>query len=467
MRLKRIICLTTLLCLLATAIPTVQASAKYYITVDITNQIVTVYKNGNTSESGIVRQMICSTGKSATPTPTGTYSLPSKRNSSERREWYYFPKYNCYAKWATRIVGGILFHSVLFSASKHGPTSSSVNALGGKASHGCVRLRVDDAKWVAQNCPAGTKCRVYKSGKTNSSLRKRLLKKSFSVGRETYAHFLGKSSDSDSTKISLSKGSNGAKVTQLQKRLNALGFLSGSADGKFGPETQTAVKRFQGAAGKSKTGKVNDSLWNAIFATDAPTGTYVTLSSGKSGPAVKALQQALADLKLYSGEANGSYNSDTVQAVKDFQDFFGYAVTGKANTTLQKDIFKQAADVKSRYGSGDYRLVKGDKTVSMAKLTKAAQMFAKAKTSAKKLVKLKAKTKVEVLSRTGSWSKVRYDHKTGYIQNKFLSFFQGTKTEASYEAVEATPTPTTPPTPEVFIPSPTAEVYIPTDDTQA
>ena len=192
---KRVLCLLTLICLAVTALPfmgTAALAAKYYITVDITNQIVTVYVNGNTSDSGIVRQMICSTGKSATPTPTGTFSLPNKTYNTERTEWYYFPEYNCYAKWATRIYKGILFHSVLYTAAKKGPTKSSTNALGSKASHGCVRLRVADAKWIAQNCPAGTKCKIYSSGKKNTALRKKLLKKSFSVSEQTYASFMGR-----------------------------------------------------------------------------------------------------------------------------------------------------------------------------------------------------------------------------------------------------------------------------------
>ena len=483
--LKRMICLVTLLCLLATVIPALEpeaeAAAKYYITVDITNQIVTVYKNGNISESGIVRQMICSTGKSGTPTPTGTYSLPSKKYSSERREWYYFSQYKCYAKWATRIVGGILFHSVLYTSSKAGPTRASVNALGSQASHGCVRLRVDDARWIAQNCPAGTRVRIYKSGKTNANLRKRLLSKSFSSSKETYAHFMGNGSDTAAEKLSLAKGSKGSKVTQLQKRLKELGFLSGSVDGIFGSVTQTAVKRFQSAAGKSKTGKVDDALWKSIFADDAPTGTYVTLAKGMSGPAVRTLQRALSDLKLYSGNVDGSFDDGTVQAVKDFQRYNGYSVTGKANQALQGDILKQAASVKSQYGDGEYRLVTGEKAIDQARLKSAAYLYAKAKTSAKKLVKLNKNTEVEVLSRTGSWSKVRYDRQTGYIQNKALIFFKGTKTEASYEKVEAaeetptptpeifipTPTPTPTPTPEVFIPTPTPEIFIPTPEPEA
>ena len=32
----------------------------------------------------------------------------------------------------------------------------SVSALGRKASHGCVRLRVEDAQWIYENCDDGT-----------------------------------------------------------------------------------------------------------------------------------------------------------------------------------------------------------------------------------------------------------------------------------------------------------------------
>ena len=86
-------------------------------------------------------------------TPSGTYQAGGRITLDE---WYYFKDYNCYAKYAYRIVGGILFHSVLYNANKQGPTNSSVRALGKKASHGCVRLAVDDAKWIYDNCPEGT-----------------------------------------------------------------------------------------------------------------------------------------------------------------------------------------------------------------------------------------------------------------------------------------------------------------------
>ena len=37
----------------------------------------------------------------------------------------------------------------------------SVWALGQKASHGCIRLRVEDAKWIYQNCESGTVVVIY------------------------------------------------------------------------------------------------------------------------------------------------------------------------------------------------------------------------------------------------------------------------------------------------------------------
>ena len=135
---RRLFAALLALSLLALCAPTsgALAGSKYEIWVDLTNQITTIYEAGKINDSGIVRQMICSSDKSATPTPTGTFYLPSRSRSDERSEWYYFPKYKCYAKWATRIRGGILFHSTLFSSAKRGPTSASTRALGSKASHG-------------------------------------------------------------------------------------------------------------------------------------------------------------------------------------------------------------------------------------------------------------------------------------------------------------------------------------------
>ena len=41
--------------------------------------------------------------------------------------------------------------------------SNYYNQLGSTASAGCVRLAVQDAKWIIENCPAGTPVEIYNS----------------------------------------------------------------------------------------------------------------------------------------------------------------------------------------------------------------------------------------------------------------------------------------------------------------
>lgn len=462
LRLKRWIGLAAALCLLATMLPggAALAAAKYYITVDITNQIVTVYDNGKTSDAGIACQFICSTGKSGTSTPTGTYTLPKKSYASERTEWYYFPKYKCYAKWATRIVRGILFHSVLYSGSKVGPTRASVAALGSRASHGCVRLRVNDARWIAQNCPAGTRCKIYYSGKTDGDLRKRLLDHSFYRSKESYDDFMGR--EETGFRI-LSRGMEGEKVRELQARLRALGFLNDVVDGKFGENTERAVKYFQKACDLKKTGKVNEALWNAMFAANAPTGTYVTLSEGESGPAVAVLQRGLSDLKLYDGAADGNFDADVASAVTDFQGYYGYDEDGKAEQALQQDVIARAKALKERFGDAEYRLVIVTRDTAMARATRSAKLMAEALTTAEVLAKLRKGAEVEVVAEGGRWTTVRYGDILGYVKTKVLDFFTKTQTTLTY-VLKDDPDPT--PTPEISLPtptpSPTPEISLPT-----
>lgn len=129
----------------------------YKIVVDISKQRVYVGKWTGAGYTKLVKKFKCSTGKDETPTPTGTYQALGRGSG----EWYYFKDYNCYAKWGYVIVGGILFHSVTYNSAKE-LNRSSVRNLGHKASHGCVRLSVKDAKWIYDNCPSGTTVVIQK-----------------------------------------------------------------------------------------------------------------------------------------------------------------------------------------------------------------------------------------------------------------------------------------------------------------
>lgn len=61
--------------------------------------------------------------------------------------------------------------------------------------------------------------------------------------------------------------STGKAVTRLQARLNELGFDCGSADGRFGARTESAVKLFQSARGLKADGVVGPKTWAVLLET--------------------------------------------------------------------------------------------------------------------------------------------------------------------------------------------------------
>ena len=130
----------------------------YVLKVSIAKQRVYVYGlDGNGEYTKLLRTMKCSTGKNDTPTPKGTYQATTGPGS----RWHYFKKFDIWAQYAYSIEGDYLFHSVLFEQKGGTATWGSVNNLGSKASHGCVRLAVENAKWVYENCPPKTKVIIY------------------------------------------------------------------------------------------------------------------------------------------------------------------------------------------------------------------------------------------------------------------------------------------------------------------
>jgi len=70
----------------------------------------------------------------------------------------------------------------------------------------------------------------------------------------------------------LQRGSTGPQVTRLQRRLVELGFDPKGIDGKFGPDTETAVKAFQQANGLPVDGIV-DANTRAALQLDAVSST--------------------------------------------------------------------------------------------------------------------------------------------------------------------------------------------------
>ena len=129
----------------------------YYLKINRQQNVVTVYEKDEAGEYTVpMKAILCSTGL-RNATPKGTFQLSSK---------YIWRELNggVYGQYASRIVGGVLFHSVPYTSKNKATLSvSKYNKLGQQASMGCVRLTVEDAKWIYDNCPSGTYVEIYDS----------------------------------------------------------------------------------------------------------------------------------------------------------------------------------------------------------------------------------------------------------------------------------------------------------------
>lgn len=124
----------------------------YYLEVDKTNGVVTVYTDS--SKTIPVKTIRASVGLPGSPTPDGTYKL--------RSECRWQPLMGpSWGQYGTHVLGagqgGIYFHSIACgSPNSYNLPAGQYNKLGSPASHGCIRVCVADAKWIFENCNGAT-----------------------------------------------------------------------------------------------------------------------------------------------------------------------------------------------------------------------------------------------------------------------------------------------------------------------
>ena len=106
--------------------------------------------NGRLGSWNMSKFWQCAPGAAATPTVSGTFTVKAKG--------HYFDSGSSRCYWYTQFYGNYLFHSVLYNKSNG---SLQDGRVGIPLSHGCVRLEIQNAKWIYDNIPAGTKVVVY------------------------------------------------------------------------------------------------------------------------------------------------------------------------------------------------------------------------------------------------------------------------------------------------------------------
>ncbi|KEH97877.1 L,D-transpeptidase family protein [Clostridium massiliodielmoense] len=118
----------------------------YYIWVN-TNTPKTYIFKGYNHHWKLIKSMSCTVGKSSSPTIKGTFKVGNKGEVFIVKN---NPKLMC--KYFTQISGNYLFHTVLLN--RNGTIANGT--LGAKVSHGCIRLSMENAKYIYNEIPKGS-----------------------------------------------------------------------------------------------------------------------------------------------------------------------------------------------------------------------------------------------------------------------------------------------------------------------
>jgi peptidoglycan hydrolase-like protein with peptidoglycan-binding domain len=122
------------------------------------------------------------------------------------------------------------------------------------------------------------------------------------------------------------------RVKELQHQLSALGLEPGLIDGRYGPKTTDAVRRFQRAHDLPVDGIADPVTLNALKA--SVNGSPFTVRTER----VKELQRELHRNGLEPGMVDGRYGPQTTQAVKRFQEAHNLAPDGIADPETLSQI---------------------------------------------------------------------------------------------------------------------------------
>ncbi len=121
------------------------SATNYLLLIDSTSHTVGVFQGtGKAYEWNQLSAWPCGNGAWSTPTVKGIFTI-------QNRGYSFGSGYTCY--YWTQFYGDYLFHSILYWP---GTFIVQDGTLGASVSHGCVRLSLENAKWIYDNIPRGT-----------------------------------------------------------------------------------------------------------------------------------------------------------------------------------------------------------------------------------------------------------------------------------------------------------------------
>lgn len=187
----------------------IATSGPYRIHINLDEQMMYVFKNEE-----LYKTYPVSGGKVNAPSPVG--------------EWVIIHK----ARWGDGYGGAWMGLNVPWG--KYGIHGTREPWAIGKQniSHGCIRMKNEDARELYEFIPHGTKVTIVFENQPFRNMK---------------------------------DGDFGSDVYQLQKALRQLGYYHNWCDGKFSAGTKKAVLAFQKESNLTPTGTVNISTWNKLM----------------------------------------------------------------------------------------------------------------------------------------------------------------------------------------------------------
>jgi hypothetical protein len=183
------------------------------IIINTSGNTLTLYENGQPAKKYII-----ASGRHSSPTPTGIYKITSKARNWGSGFGSRFMRLN--VPWGLYGIHG----------------TNRPGLIGSDVSAGCIRMRNADVEDLYDRVKVGTPVIIEASP----------------------FGFL------DSWLTRLSPGDRCAAVMEVQKRLNNLGYDTGTPDGIFGERTKAALLRFKRDRGLAYTHYVDQATYRAL-----------------------------------------------------------------------------------------------------------------------------------------------------------------------------------------------------------
>ncbi len=143
------------------------------------------------------------------------------------------------------------------------------------------------------------------------------------------------------------RGEFSEKLKTYQNRLKKLGYLTTDADGKYGNDTEAAVKRFQERNGLIADGYLGPQSIELLMSDSAQANA---LMIGMKGTDVENVQRRLKELN-YLKTVDGYFGSGTENAVRAFQERNGLSVDGKVGKKTMNVLTSSSAKKAGSSGS--------------------------------------------------------------------------------------------------------------------